>query len=148
MLGDLNGKELALNVKGVLNFIIWNIRTNDLITVQQLNAALTDNVFEHRLRVFNWSPRKGAWDESKKKDIPNLYTISALAWKRDGSRLVAVRKEQLLAFCVVGMDCSGWGVERNNVAIPSRFLNNGLRVNQLRFCGMLMAWVRFLPEDL
>ena len=47
-------------------------------------------VLIYRLRVFNWSPRKGAWDESKVKEIPNLYTITALAWKRDGSRLVAV----------------------------------------------------------
>ncbi|XP_074640366.1 intraflagellar transport protein 172 homolog [Tubulanus polymorphus] len=42
-----------------------------------------------RLRVFNWSPRKGCWDEAKSKDIPNLYTITAMAWKRDGSRLTA-----------------------------------------------------------
>jgi len=43
-----------------------------------------------RLRVFNWSPRRGAWEESKPKEISNLYTISSLSWKRDGSRLVAV----------------------------------------------------------
>ncbi|XP_078598147.1 intraflagellar transport protein 172 homolog [Branchiostoma floridae x Branchiostoma japonicum] len=42
-----------------------------------------------RLRVYNWSPRKGLWDEAKPKEIPNLYTITALAWKRDGSRLTA-----------------------------------------------------------
>ena len=47
--------------------------------------------FVCRLRVFNWSPRKGSWDESKLKEIPNLYTITAMAWKKDGSRLVAVR---------------------------------------------------------
>ncbi|XP_067026551.1 intraflagellar transport protein 172 homolog [Acropora muricata] len=35
------------------------------------------------------SPRKGSWDESKLKEIPYLYTITAMAWKRDGSRLVA-----------------------------------------------------------
>ena len=40
--------------------------------------------------MFNWTPRKGSWDESKLKEIPNLYTITAMAWKRDGSRLVAV----------------------------------------------------------
>ncbi|XP_051954406.1 intraflagellar transport protein 172 homolog [Xyrauchen texanus] len=40
-----------------------------------------------RLRVFNWSPRKGNWDEASPKEIPNLYTITALAWKKDGSRL-------------------------------------------------------------
>ncbi|KAG1963505.1 intraflagellar transport protein [Pimephales promelas] len=35
-----------------------------------------------RLRVFNWSPRKGAWDEGSPKEIPNLYTITALSWKK------------------------------------------------------------------
>ncbi|XP_076128236.1 intraflagellar transport protein 172 homolog [Alosa pseudoharengus] len=42
-----------------------------------------------RLRVFNWSPRRGNWDEAPPKEIPNLYTITALAWKKDGSRLCA-----------------------------------------------------------
>ncbi|XP_078397553.1 intraflagellar transport protein 172 homolog isoform X1 [Cetorhinus maximus] len=42
-----------------------------------------------RLRVLNWSPRRNAWDESRPKEIPNLYTITALAWKKDGSRLCA-----------------------------------------------------------
>ena len=38
------------------------------------------------------------WDEGKAKEISNLYTITALAWKKDGSRLTAVcnRKKQ---FC-------------------------------------------------
>ena len=51
-----------------------------------------------RLRVFNWSPRKGSWDESKPKDIPYLYTITSMAWKRDGSRLVAVSGLLLTGF--------------------------------------------------
>ncbi|XP_075811585.1 intraflagellar transport protein 172 homolog isoform X1 [Microtus pennsylvanicus] len=42
-----------------------------------------------RLRVFNWSPRRSIWEEAKPKEIANLYTITALAWKRDGSRLCA-----------------------------------------------------------
>uniref|UniRef100_A0A3B4BGA9 Intraflagellar transport protein 172 homolog n=1 Tax=Periophthalmus magnuspinnatus TaxID=409849 RepID=A0A3B4BGA9_9GOBI len=42
-----------------------------------------------RLRVFNWAPRRGMWDEAKPKEIPNLYTITSLAWKRDGSKLCA-----------------------------------------------------------
>uniref|UniRef100_A0A3Q2XZS2 Intraflagellar transport protein 172 homolog n=1 Tax=Hippocampus comes TaxID=109280 RepID=A0A3Q2XZS2_HIPCM len=42
-----------------------------------------------RLRVFNWAPRRGVWDEAKSKEIANLYTITSLAWKRDGSRLCA-----------------------------------------------------------
>ncbi len=31
------------------------------------------------------------FDEGKAKEISNLYTITTLAWKRDGSRLTAVR---------------------------------------------------------
>ncbi|XP_060165824.1 intraflagellar transport protein 172 homolog isoform X5 [Globicephala melas] len=42
-----------------------------------------------RLRVLNWSPRRSIWEEAKPKEIANLYTITALAWKRDGSRLCA-----------------------------------------------------------
>ncbi|XP_076872854.1 intraflagellar transport protein 172 homolog [Brachyhypopomus gauderio] len=42
-----------------------------------------------RLRVFNWNPRRASWDEASPKEIPNLYTITALAWKKDGSRLCA-----------------------------------------------------------
>ncbi|XP_077008571.1 intraflagellar transport protein 172 homolog isoform X7 [Tamandua tetradactyla] len=42
-----------------------------------------------RLRVLNWSPRRSLWEEAKPKEIANLYTITALAWKRDGSRLCA-----------------------------------------------------------
>lgn len=42
-----------------------------------------------RLRVFNWSPRRSAWEEAKPKEIANLYTITALSWKKDGSRLCA-----------------------------------------------------------
>lgn len=44
----------------------------------------------NRLRVYNWSPRRDAWEEVPAKDINNLYTITNLAWKKDGSRLVAV----------------------------------------------------------
>ncbi|XP_078205746.1 intraflagellar transport protein 172 homolog isoform X6 [Callithrix jacchus] len=40
-----------------------------------------------RLRVFNWSSQRSIWEEAKPKEIANLYTITALAWKRDGSRL-------------------------------------------------------------
>ncbi|XP_026197771.1 intraflagellar transport protein 172 homolog [Anabas testudineus] len=42
-----------------------------------------------RLRVFNWAPRRSVWDEAKPKEILNLYTITSLAWKKDGSRLCA-----------------------------------------------------------
>lgn len=40
-----------------------------------------------KLRLFSWNPRKQSWEEEAVKDIPNLYTITAMAWKRDGSRV-------------------------------------------------------------
>ncbi|XP_062858050.1 intraflagellar transport protein 172 homolog isoform X2 [Trichomycterus rosablanca] len=43
----------------------------------------------NRLRVFNWSPRRGVWDEMSPKQIQNIYSITALAWKKDGSQLCA-----------------------------------------------------------
>ncbi|XP_055005694.1 intraflagellar transport protein 172 homolog [Boleophthalmus pectinirostris] len=42
-----------------------------------------------RLRVFNWAPRRGVWDEAKPKEIPHVYSITSLSWKKDGSRLCA-----------------------------------------------------------
>ncbi|CDR01446.1 unnamed protein product [Oncorhynchus mykiss] len=35
----------------------------------------------HHFSVFKWGPLKGAWDEASPKEIPNLYTITALAWE-------------------------------------------------------------------
>lgn len=44
----------------------------------------------NRLRVFNWSPRKGLFEENEPKEFTNLYTITSIAWKKDGSRLAIV----------------------------------------------------------
>lgn len=44
----------------------------------------------NRLRVFTFATQKGLWDESHSVVIKNLYSISTLAWKPDGTRLVAV----------------------------------------------------------
>jgi len=43
-----------------------------------------------RLRLFNWSPKKEGWDDGGLKHIPYLYTITAVSWKRDGAKIVAV----------------------------------------------------------
>ncbi|EAT43404.1 AAEL005155-PA [Aedes aegypti] len=40
-----------------------------------------------RIRIFTWSPRQNTWTESLCKSIPNLYTVTAIAWRKDGSRL-------------------------------------------------------------
>ncbi|KAJ3273642.1 hypothetical protein HDV01_004251 [Terramyces sp. JEL0728] len=41
-----------------------------------------------RLHIFNYLISKGQWEEAQMKTIENFYTISALGWKPDGSRLV------------------------------------------------------------
>ncbi|XP_072763581.1 intraflagellar transport protein 172 homolog isoform X3 [Anoplolepis gracilipes] len=40
-----------------------------------------------KVRVLDWSPRRSVWEETNVRILPNFYTITALAWKRDGSKL-------------------------------------------------------------
>jgi intraflagellar transport protein 172 len=44
----------------------------------------------NRLHVFNYSVSKAQWEEAQSKIIENFYTVTAMAWKPDGSRLVVV----------------------------------------------------------
>ncbi|XP_026827198.1 intraflagellar transport protein 172 homolog isoform X2 [Ooceraea biroi] len=41
-----------------------------------------------KVRILDWTPRRGVWEETNVRDLPNFYTITALAWRRDGSKLV------------------------------------------------------------
>ncbi|XP_046738149.1 intraflagellar transport protein 172 homolog [Diprion similis] len=41
-----------------------------------------------KIRLLDWSPRRGLWEEANVRTLPNLYTVTALTWRRDGSRLV------------------------------------------------------------
>ncbi|XP_071451009.1 intraflagellar transport protein 172 homolog [Hetaerina americana] len=41
----------------------------------------------NRVRVYSWSPDRRTWEEGPGKNIQNLYSVTALSWKRDGSRL-------------------------------------------------------------
>ncbi len=54
----------------------------------------------YRLRLFVWNQRRGAWDEGKSLEMQYLYTISALAWKPDGSRIVCVT---IIVFRIISM---------------------------------------------
>jgi len=47
-----------------------------------------------RLRVLTYSSRKGGWEESPPKDMENLYTITTLSWRRDGSKVAVVRERK------------------------------------------------------
>ena len=37
--------------------------------------------------VYGYNSRTNAWEESSVKEIENLFTVTALSWKHDGSRL-------------------------------------------------------------
>ncbi|XP_012058709.1 PREDICTED: intraflagellar transport protein 172 homolog [Atta cephalotes] len=41
-----------------------------------------------KVRIFDWSPRRSIWEETNVRDLPNFYTITALSWRRDGSKLI------------------------------------------------------------
>jgi Tfp pilus assembly protein PilX len=40
--------------------------------------------------VYNYNPRRTTWDASAAKNIENLYSVTALGWKPDGSGLAVV----------------------------------------------------------
>jgi intraflagellar transport protein 172 len=42
----------------------------------------------NRFYVFNYNAKRPEWTEATVKTIPNLYSITGLCWKADGSRLV------------------------------------------------------------
>ncbi|CAG9768133.1 unnamed protein product [Ceutorhynchus assimilis] len=48
--------------------------------------AVTLGSFD-RLRTYIWNTQKNIWDETPAKIIKNFYTVTALAWKRDGSKV-------------------------------------------------------------
>ncbi|KAK9829656.1 hypothetical protein WJX72_007146 [[Myrmecia] bisecta] len=41
----------------------------------------------NRLTVFSYNARRGAWEEIGVKQVANLYSVTALDWKPDGSKL-------------------------------------------------------------
>eukprot|EP01135_Chromosphaera_perkinsii_P005322 Nk52_evm3s343 gene=Nk52_evmTU3s343 len=43
----------------------------------------------NRLRMFKYNLRLKRWEENGMKEIENFYTVCSLAWKFDGSRIVA-----------------------------------------------------------
>ncbi len=40
-----------------------------------------------RVRVYSWAARKNLWEENAAKEVKNLYSVTAMAWKKDGSRV-------------------------------------------------------------
>ncbi|KAG7214317.1 hypothetical protein INR49_004455 [Caranx melampygus] len=93
MVGGCDKKVVAYGREGHIlqTFDYTRERTEREFTVAITSPSGQSVVFGSydRLRVFNWAPRRGVWDEAKPKEIVNLYTITSLAWKKDGSRLCA-----------------------------------------------------------
>jgi len=42
----------------------------------------------NRFLVYAWHPKSREWTEVAQREVPNLYTVTALCWRADGSRLV------------------------------------------------------------
>lgn len=42
----------------------------------------------NRYFIFAWHARNREWSEVAIKEVPNLYTVTSLAWRADGSRLL------------------------------------------------------------
>uniref|UniRef100_A0A8C5AHQ9 Intraflagellar transport 172 n=1 Tax=Gadus morhua TaxID=8049 RepID=A0A8C5AHQ9_GADMO len=118
MVGGCDRKIVAYGKEGnvLQTFDYSRDRTEKELTTAATSPSGQSVVFGsyNRLRVFNWAPRRGLWDEAKPKEIPNLYTITALAWKKDGSRLC------------VGTLCGG--VEQFDCCLRRSIYKNNLTV--------------------
>jgi len=42
----------------------------------------------NRFLVYAWHPKNREWTEVVQREVPNLYTVTALSWRADGSRLI------------------------------------------------------------
>ena len=45
-------------------------------------------LFIFRFRTFSLNPKTGVWEESSAITVDNMYTVTSITWKRDGSRLL------------------------------------------------------------
>jgi intraflagellar transport protein 172 len=42
----------------------------------------------NRFRTFSLNPKREVWEESSAITVDNMYTVTSITWKRDGSRLL------------------------------------------------------------
>ncbi|CAI4221536.1 unnamed protein product [Auanema sp. JU1783] len=75
---------------------------------KEFSALITDPTGQNvavasydRIRLFSWSSRRGAWDEGVPLDIKNIYSVTSLAWKGDGSAVYA----GTICGGVISIDC-------------------------------------------
>ena len=41
----------------------------------------------NRLRIYQWSAKRRIWEEASTKDFQNFYTMTAICWRKDGTRV-------------------------------------------------------------
>jgi hypothetical protein len=89
---QLKKSLLWLHVIQVDKWVYLEVSTgNILFTFIKIKVNHIIFFLNKRLRIFSWSPRKGLFEENDPKEMPNLYTISSIAWKKDGSKLAIVK---------------------------------------------------------
>ncbi|CAD5229200.1 unnamed protein product [Bursaphelenchus okinawaensis] len=59
--------------------------TTAVLDPSGLNAAFGSF---NKVRLMSWNPKRGAWDEGSVLIVQNMYSVSALAWRPDGSSIV------------------------------------------------------------
>lgn len=67
-------------------FLVLTIGLLALIISYQYKIVF--NIF--RIRLMSWNQKRGAWNEGAILNFRNLHTITALAWKPDGTTIIAV----------------------------------------------------------
>ncbi|CAH0547356.1 unnamed protein product [Brassicogethes aeneus] len=78
-----NNGKLAKNFDYSKNMTEYDL---NLAVCSPSGQAVAIGSFD-RLRIYIWNTRKSIWEETPPKEIKNLYTVTALAWKRDGSKV-------------------------------------------------------------
>uniref|UniRef100_A0A7S1KTE2 IF140/IFT172/WDR19 TPR domain-containing protein n=1 Tax=Percolomonas cosmopolitus TaxID=63605 RepID=A0A7S1KTE2_9EUKA len=74
----------------VQHFDLSNIKNQQEFTSLVANPSGQSCVVGsiNRFQLFNYNIRRGQWEEGERIDASNLHTVTCMAWKPDGSRLV------------------------------------------------------------
>lgn len=78
------GEKVDISVRLKLDFHVLSIR----VLFGAFIVIYFNTLFSYRLRIFDYNTSRGMWDVKANREFQGFYTITALAWKRDGSRLV------------------------------------------------------------
>ena len=87
-----DGKVVFYDVEG--NVYQLFDYSSDIFKIKEFTAACFNPSGEslvlgafNRLHVFNLNIRRNLWEEAGTKDVEGMYSVTAMSWKMDGSRL-------------------------------------------------------------